>query len=154
VRAGRISALAARRLGKGAERIEREFRDNFLPDYSREMALREAVDFDRLATPHLIATLKQMHDDFVHHTHVEVDVVNVAASFYFERAKKLLAEHALDPTAHLAHVPETDYDRVLAQAARRRGSGRRALLIAQAGHRAVLDYELASPRYAEAPDPI
>jgi rifampicin phosphotransferase len=154
VRAGRISALAARRLSKGADRIEREFRDMFLPDYSREMALREAVDFDRLASPDLIATLKQMHDDFVHRTHVEVDVINVAASFYFERAKKLLAKHSLDPTAHLAHVPETDYDRVLAQAARLRGSARRAFLIAQAGHRAVLDYELAAPRYAEAPGPI
>jgi membrane protein insertase Oxa1/YidC/SpoIIIJ/phosphohistidine swiveling domain-containing protein len=154
VRAGRISALAARRLDKSAERIEREFRDKFLPEYSREMALREAVDFDRLATPDLIATLKQMHDDFVHRTHVEVDIINVAASFYFERAKKLLAEHGLDPTAHLAHVPDTDYDRVLAQAARLRDAARRKFLIAQAGHRAVLDYELAAPRYAEAPDPV
>jgi phosphoenolpyruvate synthase/pyruvate phosphate dikinase/rhodanese-related sulfurtransferase/membrane protein insertase Oxa1/YidC/SpoIIIJ len=154
VRAGRISALAIRRLNKSADKIEREFRDKFLPDYSREMALREAVDFDRLATPDLIATLKQMHEDFVHRTHVEVDVINVAASFYFDRTKKLLAEHGLDPTAHLGHVPETDYDRVLAQAAQLQGSARREFLIAQAGHRAVLDYELASPRYAEAPDPI
>lgn len=154
VRAGRISALALRRLNNSADKIEREFREEFLPVYSREIALREAIDFDRLATPDLVAALKQVHDDFVHRTHVEVDIINVAASFYFERAKKLLTEHGLDPTAHLAHVPPTDYDRLLSEAGRLHGRLRRDFLIAHAGHRAVLDYELASRRYAEEPAPL
>jgi phosphohistidine swiveling domain-containing protein len=154
VRAGRVSALAARRLKKGAARIERQFREEFLPEYSRAMALREAVDFERLSTPDLFATLQQLRDEFVDHTHVEVDIINVAASFYFERAKKMLAERGLDPTAHLAHVPTTVYDRILAEAAQQPASLRRKFLIARAGHRALLDYELASPRYAEAPAPL
>lgn len=154
LRAGRISAVAARRLKKNAARIERQFREDFLPDYSRAIALREAVDFERLSTPDLFAVLQQLRDDFVNHTHVEVDVINVMASFYFERAKKMLAEHKLDPTAHLAHVPPTVYDRILAEAARQPASARRDFLIARAGHRALLDYELASPRYSEAPAPL
>jgi phosphohistidine swiveling domain-containing protein len=154
VRAGRMSAIAARRLKKNAARIERQFREDFLPDYSRAIALREAVDFERLSTPDLFAALQQVRDDFVDHTHVEVDVINVAASFYFERAKKMLLEHGLDPTVHLAHVPPTVYDRILAEAAREPASARRQFLIARAGHRALLDYELAAPRFAEAPAPL
>jgi phosphohistidine swiveling domain-containing protein len=139
---------------KRADRIEREFRDTFLPDYSREIALREAVDFDRLATPDLIGALKQLHDDFVYRTHVEVDVINVAASFYFERAKRLLAECGLDPAEHLSPIYPTDYDRGLAEAAPLSGSARREVLLAKSGHRALIDYELACPRYGEDPAPL
>jgi phosphohistidine swiveling domain-containing protein len=148
-RAPRVSSFAVRRLVKRADRIERQFREEFLPDFLRDIRLREAVDFDRLSTDDLLAALEQLRDHFVHTTHVEVDIINVAANFYFERAKNKLAEHGLDAAACLAQMPETAYERALAEASAAPPFARREVLTAGLGHRAVLDYELAHPRYAE-----
>jgi membrane protein insertase Oxa1/YidC/SpoIIIJ/rhodanese-related sulfurtransferase/phosphohistidine swiveling domain-containing protein len=148
-RAPRIGPLAMGRLFRRADRIERAFREEFLPDFLRDISLREAVDFDRLGTDDLLTTLEQLRDHFVHSTHVEVDIINVAASFYFEQAKAKLTEHGLDPVACLAHMPATAYDCALAETAQAPLGARRAVLAARVGHRAVLDYELAQPRYSE-----
>src|SRR5262249_6729505 len=154
VRSAYIGPLAARRLRRGAERIERGFRERFLPHYLRDMKLREVVDFDRLPNGDLFDVLKQLRDDFVTSTHVEVDIINIAASYYFEHARKKLVALGLDPAIYLGRVPETVYDRALAEAGRAHGEERRALLIMSLGYRAVLDYELAHPRYAEAPEAV
>ena len=46
-RALSIGPLAARRLLRNAERIEREFRDQFLPQFLVDLRLTEIADFDR-----------------------------------------------------------------------------------------------------------
>ena len=152
IRSAYIGPLTARRLRAGEQRIEREFREQFLPPYQRELTLREAIDFDRLSNADLFDVLKRFRDDFVTSTHVEVDIINITASYYFEQARKKLVALGLDPTKYLGRVPETVYDRALAEAGSAQGEERRAMLIASLGWRAVLDYELAHPRYAEAPE--
>ena len=144
-----ISPLASRRLLRTADRIERDFRENFLPQFIDETRLLNVVDFEKLSTADLIAEIKRLHDRFVFDTHVAVDVVNIAAAFYLDRARKVLSADAIDPSSLLGHIPETHEARAIAEINAAATKSRRWLLLKNFGHRAVLDYELAEPRYAE-----
>jgi len=148
-RSPRLGPVSVRRLEKSADRIEREFREGFLPRFLEDVRLLEAVDFNRLPTPDLYAAIERARDNFVRHTHVEVDIVNIAANFYLERAKAELEEHGLDTAICLARVPQSAPACALAEAIRSSGEARRNILRASFGHRALLDYELAQPRYGE-----
>ena len=144
-----VSPLASRRLLRTADRIERDFREQFLPRFLDETRILNVVDFEKLATADLIAEIKRLHDRFVFDTHVAVDVVNIAAGFYLDRARKLLSADAIDPSSLLGHIPETHEARAIAETNASAVKSRRWLLLKNFGHRAVLDYELAEPRYAE-----
>ena len=144
-----IGPLASRRLLRTADRIERDFREHFLPQFIDETRLLNVVDFEKLSTAELIAEIKRLHDRFVFDTHVAVDVVNIAAAFYLDRARKVLSADAIDPSSLLGHIPETHEARAIAEINAAATKSRRWLLLKNFGHRAVLDYELAEPRYAE-----
>ena len=144
-----IGSLAARRLVRMADRIERDFRDDFLPQFFDESRIATVADFEPLATPELIAEIRRLHDRFVYDTHVAVDVVNIAAGFYLDRARRALSADAVDPSAILGHIPETCEHRAIDETAAAPAKNRRLLLLKNFGHRAVLDYELAEPRFAE-----
>ena len=81
---GRSSSARSpsRRLLRTADRIERDFREHFLPQFIDETRLLNVVDFEKLSTEDLVAEIKRLHDRFVFDTHVAVDVVNIAAGFY------------------------------------------------------------------------
>jgi rhodanese-related sulfurtransferase/membrane protein insertase Oxa1/YidC/SpoIIIJ/phosphohistidine swiveling domain-containing protein len=144
-----IGSLAARRLVRTADRIEHDFRDVFLPQFFDESRITTVADFDPLSTPELIAEIRRLHDRFVYDTHVAVDVVNIAAGFYLDRARRALSADAVDPSAILGHIPETCEHRAIDETAAAPAKNRRLLLLKNFGHRAVLDYELAEPRFAE-----
>ena len=144
-----ISPLASRRLLRDADRIERDFREQFLPHFPEETRLLAVVDFEKLSTIDLIAEIKRLHDRFVFDTHVAVDVVNIAAGFYLDRARKILSSDGIDPSSLLGHIPETHEAHAIAETVAASAKSRRWLMMKHFGHRAVLDYELAEPRYAE-----
>lgn len=144
-----ISPVAARRLLRDADHIERDFREGFLPQFTDETRLMNVVDFEKLPTAELIAEIKRLHDRFVFDTHVSVDVVNIAAGFFLDRARKMLSADGIDPSSLLGHIPETHEARAVAETAAAPTKSRRWLLLKNFGHRAVLDYELAEPRYSE-----
>jgi rifampicin phosphotransferase len=150
-RALNVGPFATRRLARMADAIEREFREEFLPRFLTEVRIAEAVDFDGLLTADLLDAIERMHDRFVHETHAEVDVINIAANIYLSRARELLVRHGLDPSAYLGGIPETFEARALAEAAHCAPDERHLLLAASVGHRAILDYELSEPRHAECP---
>ena len=150
-RALKIGPMAARRLARGADGIEYHFRHVFLPKFLAEARITEAIDFTSLSTADLFLALEQLYGRFVHETHVEVDVINIAASFCLAYARNLLADHGLDSSEYLGNIPETDEERAIAEAAHAPSGERRALLAASMGHRATLDYELSAPRYCETP---
>ena len=147
-----IGLLAARRLLRNAERIEREFRDQFLPQFLVDLRLTEIADFDRLPSRELVEEIVRLCNRFVHETHVEIDTINIAAGFYVEHARRALNAARLDPSALLGHIPETVEVRALAEAAAAPVETRHWFLVRNLGHRAAFDYELAEPRYSENPD--
>jgi phosphohistidine swiveling domain-containing protein len=61
----------------------------------------------------------------------------------------VLSADAIDPSSLLGHIPETHEARAIAEINTAATKSRRWLLLKNFGHRAVLDYELAEPRYAE-----
>jgi len=144
-----IGTLAARRLMRRADRVEREFRDEFLPRFLADIRLVEAVDFDRLSIPELVEEIGRLRERFVGDTHVEVDAVNIAANFYLERARGALGDAGLEPSSFLGHIPETVESRAIAEAVAGPGETRLRSLVRSVGHRAAFDYELAEPRYYE-----
>ena len=147
-----IGPLAMRRLIRSADRIEQGFRHDFLPDFVEEMRLQAVADFDKLATDDLIAEIRRLRDRFVHDTHVAVDVINIAARIHLDRARGVLTTHGIEPSSLLGHIPETFESQAIAEITNTRSKSRRWLLLKHFGHRAVLDYELAEPRYAEDPE--
>jgi rifampicin phosphotransferase len=150
-RAPIITPLAGRRLLKGAGRIERAFRNDFLPTFLDEIVTLEAVDFDRLATEDLLRSAKRIRENFVGRTHVEVSVVNIVANFFMQEAKKALLAGGLEPAHYLSHAHETAFNAALLAAKRAPSQDRRAVILRGIGHRAPQDYEFACPRYVEVP---
>jgi len=144
-----ISPMASRRLLRTADRIERDFRESFLPQFIDETRLMNVVDFEKLPTGELIAEIKRLHERFVFDTHVAVDVVNIAAGFFLDRARRVLSADAIDPSSLLGHIPATHEARAIAEINAAATKSRRWLMLKNFGHRAVLDYELAEPRYGE-----
>jgi rifampicin phosphotransferase len=150
VRAIKLGPLAARRL-RNADAIETHFRQEFLPRFLDEVRLSEAMHFDELSTSDLFRILERRYLNFVHDTHREVDVINIAASFHLERARKLLETDGLNAASYLGSIPETEETRVRLQAQNSGRDDRRLILISGTGHRAAFDYELSEPRYREEP---
>lgn len=148
-RAIALSRAGARRLARRASEIERDVRRRFMPALVAEVRLHEAIDFDRLATAEMLATLRRMLQRFVAETHVEVEVVNIAARFYLDEARAALDAAGEDAAQALASIAPTILDEQLRLAQIAPADARRALLIEALGHRAALDYELAAPRYGE-----
>ena len=144
-----IGPLAVRRLLRDADRIERDFRESFLPQFLGEARLQTVADFEKLTTEELVAEISRLRDRFVHDTHVAVDVVNIVASVYIDRARSALTAASIEPSSLLGHIPETFESQAIAEIAATQSKSRRWLLLKNFGHRAVLDYELAEPRYAE-----
>jgi phosphohistidine swiveling domain-containing protein len=148
-RAIAITGLTARRLLRSGDRIEREFRDEFLPMYLDEARPQSVADFDKLETQDLLREVARIRDRFVFDTHVAVDVVNIAASFYLDRARRSLAEKGMEPSSVLGSIPQTVESQAIAGVSAALPKSRPWLLARHFGHRAVLDYELAEPRFAE-----
>ena len=144
-----VGPLAARRLVRTADSIERDFRDHFLPQFLSEMRLVNVADFEKLSTVELIAEIKRLYDRFVYDTHVAVDVVNIAAGFFLDRARAAIRAAGIDPSALLGHIPETYEAHAIAEISAEPTKSRRWQMLKTFGHRAVFDYELAEPRYAE-----
>jgi rifampicin phosphotransferase len=144
-----IGPMAIRRLLRSADRIERDFRDVFLPRFLDEIRIANVADFEQLQSTELVAEIRRLHDRFVYDTHVAVDVVNISAGFYLDRARKLLSANAIDPSGILGQIPDTYEHRAIDETASAPAKSRRWLLLKNFGHRAVLDYELAEPRFAE-----
>ena len=149
LRATRVSNATIRRLEHSSADIERDFRDGFLPPFLAGMTLLDAVDFNRMEVPDLQTAIERLHGQFMLQTHVEIDIINISAHFYLQRARTELEQIGLEPALCLAGAPLTDSARRLAEAAVLSGPARAEAFRKIMGHRSVIDYELAAPRYAE-----
>ena len=149
-----VGPFAMRRMLRDADRLERDFRQNFLPQLLQDIRLPEVANFEELSTEELIAEIGRLRDHFVLDTHVPVDVINIAARIYLDRARRALEAAGIEPSSLLGHIPETFENRAIAEIAATECKSKRGLLLKNFGHRAVLDYELAEPRYAEDPNMV
>jgi phosphohistidine swiveling domain-containing protein len=150
-RASQVSPWAIRRLRKDATWIERNFRENVLPNFLSAMLVLEAVDFDRVSSADLIDVMNRIWLNFTGSTHATIDVINVAAQFFMQDARRILSAAGLDSFRYLAPAGETAFELAVREAASASAEEKDAIIRKKLGHRAAFDYELAEPRYAEAP---
>ena len=145
-------AVASFKLARAATAIEREFREEFLPGFLRDVRRREAIDFSRLRTKDLFDLFDEWIGQFIAETYVEAEVVNIAADFYLKNAAAQLQKRGMDPAVHLAQLPETVVHEAM-QLLPDIKAGRRDIeeFLDLFGHRAPQDYELSQPRYRETP---
>jgi rifampicin phosphotransferase len=156
-RAPVVNGLLFRRLVKGADQVEKNLRTGLFPDLNAEWATLAAVDFTRMETPDLIAATERMRKRFVTETYAEVEVVNILASLFVERAREGLGKAGSDASTVLSIGGETLVSAALAKAVAAPAAQRSAIILAAMGHRAIFDYELREPRYSENPaalDPV
>lgn len=145
-----IGAMASFRLSRGAEGIERNFREEFLPEYLSELRLLEAMDFGRIPTSDLVGLFEDTSARYFHESHVQVDMINIAADFYVKVAERAMRKRKMNSGAVLglgaASVMHQAMD-VLGEL--RQGRATPEEFLSVFGHRSTVDYELASPRYRE-----
>jgi len=144
--------LASYRLGRSGAQIERTLREEFLPGHQRDLRLEEALDLGRLELGELVELQARIVERFLGTSYCEAERVNLAAEVYMRAAVSECEKHGLDPAGQLAHMPANKASEALNVLARV-GSGEARLeeFMALFGHRADHDYELAEPRYREAP---
>jgi rhodanese-related sulfurtransferase/membrane protein insertase Oxa1/YidC/SpoIIIJ/phosphohistidine swiveling domain-containing protein len=149
------SSVSAFRLARAADELERAWREDFLPDELRMARLREALDLSRFTLCELTQLFAERRTDFVTRSYARAEEINIAADFYLKAALRALKKKGLDPAEHLAHAPKTVVHEAMELLARvGRGQAQTSEFLAVFGHRAPRDYELADPRYAEAPQVV
>jgi rifampicin phosphotransferase len=146
-------ALAAFRLGRVAEALERELRNDVLPRLLEELRLHESIDPSRLRVPEIIALFQKWTERFIRSTYVEAEKINLAAGFYLRTARADLEKKGLDAARHLGNIPETVIHRAMSllPAMRMGVASADVEFLETFGHRSPNDYELAQPRYREDP---
>jgi rhodanese-related sulfurtransferase/membrane protein insertase Oxa1/YidC/SpoIIIJ/phosphohistidine swiveling domain-containing protein len=150
-RAPRLGSLATWRMNRISTKIKNDFNDGFLRTFLKEIALQEAIDFDKLSNADLLEAVIRIRDNYVGSTNVAASVINIAADYYLRRAKEQLAAAGIEPARYLAHSDQTEFERAVDEAHGGDSRSRREILLRQIAHRSSIDYELAEPRYAERP---
>ena len=151
-RAPKLGSLAVWRMGRIADKIKSDFNDTFLPAFAKEMAIQEAIDFDKLPTADLLEEAARIRANYMGATCVAASVVNIAADYYLRRAREKLTAAGIEPARVLAHADRTEFERAIAAAKEAPAGSRKEVLLRGIGYRSTVDYELAAPRYAEQPE--
>ena len=140
--------IASFRLTRDAWKLKQNYQEVFLPGYLRELKIREAIDLSRLETSELLEVFRQWREDLRTRTHVQVELINIAADFYMRSAERAIR----GKVPVLPEGPRTIVRRALELLpAIKRGERDSADFIELYGHRSIHDYELSSPRYNEDP---
>jgi YidC/Oxa1 family membrane protein insertase len=142
--------VASFRLTRAADSLEKEFREDFLPGFLSEVAIREIMDVSKLSTSELVRLFEDWVKRFLQETYVQAELINLAADFYFKLAERQLSQRGLQPAKYLSHMPETVVHRAMSLLPEiHEGNRPTSDFVALFGHRAPKDYELSEPRYAE-----
>jgi phosphohistidine swiveling domain-containing protein len=145
-------SLAVFQLARGAEQLERRFREEFLPEFLRRSRLDLAVDLTRFSQAELADLHRERRRRFVREVYVQAELVNIAADILFKTALRALQKQGLDPAEQLSHAPRTVVDEAMELLGQiGRNECPRAQFLALYSHRSPLDYELSAPRYGEDP---
>ncbi len=145
-----LGPIASFRMSRGAETLEQDFREHFLPAYLSDLRILEAMDCKRLPTDDLFGLLDDTCDRYFHESHVQVDVINITADFYMRAAERALSKRGLTTGAYLGQGPKTIVHYAMSLLSGPRSDSEKVEeFLSVFGHRATIDYELALPRYRE-----
>ena len=141
--------MASFRLSRDAWKLKNHYLEVFLPGYLRQLKIREAIDLSQLETAELLELFSEWKEDLRTRTHVQVEIINIAADFYMRAAERAIP----GKVPVLPEGPRT----IVSQAFEllpsiKRGERGPAAFLEIYGHRSLHDYELADARYNENPE--
>ncbi|MCP5076341.1 MAG: PEP-utilizing protein [Rhodobacteraceae bacterium] len=149
-----LNAAAVRRLKRADAAIEQDYRQVFLPEFHRKLQIWNALNFSSLDLASSLEQLEDIYREFLHWTHVEIEMINIAASYFSDEARLASNRTGLNAQELLTGQGGFSAAGLLQQAAAKPDDIRRQWLHQQMGHRSVFDYELSEPRYCEMPDTL
>ncbi|MGH1417636.1 MAG: PEP/pyruvate-binding domain-containing protein [Hyphomicrobiaceae bacterium] len=144
-----VGRKAARQLRRNSDKIESNFRDVVMRQDQDDLRYVAALNFNKLSSSELVQLFQDQVESYLYDAHVEVDVVNVAARFYLDDARRQLQTVDGDDAAVMANIPQTLLAKSLHFVPLAPEEERLSVSLEKLGHRARLDYELAVPRYYE-----
>ncbi|MEO6594661.1 MAG: PEP/pyruvate-binding domain-containing protein [Planctomycetota bacterium] len=146
-----LGAAASFRMATSAQAIEQRWCAG-QPAQRRRVMQLAAIDPARLPESELVQLCEEVRRHFVEVTYAEAETINIAAHFFVGAARRRAERAGLDAAALLRDPHGNVVSRAFAGLG---GNGREAQRIVDFlgvfGHRAVHDFELAEPRYAESP---
>ncbi|MFC4157820.1 PEP/pyruvate-binding domain-containing protein [Chitinimonas lacunae] len=149
-RAFQPGLLAQLSFSRHADRLVRAYQEEFLPSFRHSMRLREALDLSRLSSAELLDLWRDWTQEWVETIYVEAEVINLAADLYGQLATRLLLRRGLDPARYLLADRPAPATRALRQLSASPASPAALdAFLADFGHRAGHDFELAEPRHLE-----
>ncbi|WP_291737861.1 PEP/pyruvate-binding domain-containing protein, partial [Leisingera sp. F5] len=144
----KLTASKAKQLRKQAHPMITRFRDEVMPELKNKLAIWQAVDYAALPQDKLLETIATLKELFIREIYLEAEKINILAGFTMGEAGTAAAG---DPAlrAHLMHAELPNAPSSLIASCTGKDAQTRAMQLM--GHRSIFDYELSSPRYAEAP---
>lgn len=150
-----MGGMASFRLTRGADALEKDFREHHLPAFHKRMRVLEATDVTRLNDIDLFGLWRDVRSEFVTSTYVEAERINIAADYFVKTATSQLEKRGHNPGAALANIPETVVHRAFQMLPSiKNGDAKASDFTELFGHRAQHDFEFSEPRYSEAPDAV
>ncbi|HET6204225.1 MAG TPA: PEP/pyruvate-binding domain-containing protein [Planctomycetota bacterium] len=151
----RAWSLSAWRIERERRDYERRFRETVAPGIERAVYDEFLLDLSRMDDATLFETVRRRWRTYVEDHSPAVEVVNVLADWCHRVVEKDLAATDLRPADFLrgkAPGASARANALLLDVAQ--GREPLAAYLAAFGHRAEVDYELASPRFREVPERI
>lgn len=148
----RLGKSKAREMRKNAIRVVAAFRNETMPTLENDLALWQAVDFTAMPPDIIISCIQKLETKFVREIYVEAEKINILAGFTMNEAEAFAKDNAdaqsrlMHPVLH--HTPNS----LINACGDLAGDKQKDRLMRLMGHRAIFDYELSTPRYAEAPE--
>ncbi len=144
-----LSAVASFRMAASAQSLEDAWRTG-QPARRQRVTHLAAIDPARLGDADLLQLCEDVRAHFVGSTYVETEMVNLAAGFFVDAARRRAERAGLDAAALLRDPDGNVTSRAFAQLTGPRNSAAKlAAFLADFGHRAPHDLELAEARYEE-----
>ncbi len=140
-----------RRIARTADTIESNFRDHAAPRIIDDITIFSAMTLDSLETEALMRHARKLVDGYATQTHLEAEIVNIAAEMAGRELSRLAERAGVDRSALAFGDGSTIMAREIDAADRMSAPDAAALLRAKFGHRAAFDYELSTPRFREDP---
>lgn len=145
-----IGPIATFRLSRAAEQLEHDFTNGFLPTFVRDLLPREAMDLSALSTPNLVTLLEDTCERYIQDSHVQVDIINIAADFFVKAAERRFRKKGVFAGSYLGQGTRTVVHQAMSLLRKvRDNEATPEEFLELFGHRAPIDYELAQPRYQE-----
>lgn len=141
------------RLIKAVDQLEQQYRQEHLPTFLQQITLWEALDLSQLETDNLFELFEQWSGHFIQDTYFQAQTINIAADFSLKLAERELKQRQISPATYLGHMPETIVHHAMSLLPEiQAGTTPISSFLDVFGHRAPYDFEIAQPRYHEAPE--